>query len=55
MNDKTDMKSVITGWVVLALAYMLGKKHGYGKCVSEVKDIALKGLIDEKKKEEKGS
>lgn len=56
MNDNTNMKTVILGWITLAGVYVLGRKHGREKCVSEVKDIALKQLIDEKKeKEAKGS
>lgn len=56
MNDNTDMKSVIAGWIALAVAFACGKKYGYGKCKNEVKDVLLKQLIDEKKeKEEKGS
>jgi hypothetical protein len=56
MNNNTDMKSVVVGWLALAVAFVCGKKYGYGKCKSEVKDIVLKQLIDEKKKkEEEGS
>ena len=54
MENKTDMKSVFIGWFALAIAFVCGKKYGYGKCVNEVKDVILKQLIDEKK-EEKGS
>ena len=56
MSDNTNMKTVIFGWITLAGVYVLGRKHGREKCVSEVKDIALKQFIDEKKKkEEEGS
>lgn len=56
MSDNTNMKTVILGWITLAGVYVLGRKHGREKCVSEVKDIALKQFIDEKKKkEEEGS
>ena len=54
MNENTGIKSVILGWAMLAGAYILGKKHGREKCINEVKDVVLKGFIDEKK-EEKGS
>ena len=53
MNN-TNMKSVIFGWIMLAGAYVLGRKHGRKDCISEVKDILLKQFIDEKKAE-KGS
>lgn len=52
MNDN-NMKSVIFGWVMLAGAYVLGRKHGWEKCASKVKDVMLKNLIE--KNEEKGS
>ena len=53
MNNNTNMKSVIFGWIMLAGAYVLGRKHGHEKCANEVKDVLLKGFI--KEKEEKGS
>lgn len=53
MNDDTNMKSVVVGWLALAAAYVIGRKHGKEKCMSDVKDVVLKRLIDEK--EEKGS
>ena len=56
MSNNNNIKTVIMGWVTLAAAYALGRKHGRKDCISEVKDIALKQLIDEKKeKEAKGS
>lgn len=54
MNDNNNIKSVIVGWAMLAGAYVLGRKHGWNKCIGKAKDILLKQLIDEKK-EEKGS
>lgn len=53
MSDNNNMKSVIFGWVMLAGAYVLGRKHGREKCMSDVKDVVLNRLI--KEKEEKGS
>ena len=53
MENKTDIKSVILGWAMLAGAYILGRKHGREKCAGDVKDVMLKRLI--KEKEEKGS
>lgn len=52
--SNNNAKSVILGWVMLAGAYVLGRKHGWTACASEVKDVMLKHFIDEKK-EEKGS
>ena len=54
MNNNNNMKTVIIGWLTLAGAYVLGRKHGRKDCISEVKDILLKQFIDEKKAE-KGS
>jgi hypothetical protein len=54
MNNDNNMKSVIFGWIMLAGAYVIGRKHGRKDCISEVKDIVLKQFIDEKKVE-KGS
>ena len=54
MNSNNNTKTVILGWITLAGAYVLGRKHGREKCVGEVKDFVLKQFIDEKK-EEKGS
>lgn len=56
-NNNNNVKSAIFGWVLLAGAYVLGKRHGREKCISDVKDVVLKEFIDEKKKEkeEKGS
>lgn len=51
--SNNNAKSVVLGWVMLAGAYVLGRKHGWMKCASEVKDVILKNLIEEK--EEKGS
>ena len=55
MNENNSVKSAIFGWVLLAGAYVLGKRHGREKCMGDVKDAMLKGFIEEKKKEEKGS
>lgn len=53
MDNNTNMKSVILGWVMLAGAYILGKRHGREKCINECRDKLLKKIIEEK--EEKGS
>lgn len=53
MSNNTNTKAVIIGWITLAAAYVLGRKHGRKDCIGEIKDIALKQLIEEKK--EKGS
>ena len=53
MDKSNSVKTAIFGWVMLAGAYVLGRKHGWTKCASEVKDVMLKKLIEEK--EEKGS
>ena len=55
MNDNTNMKSVIFGWVMLAGAYVIGRKHGWAKCASDVKDVMLKKFIEDEEKKEKGS
>ena len=52
MSDN-NMKSAIFGWVMLAGAYVLGRKHGWNKCANGVKDLMLKQFIE--KNEEKGS
>ena len=52
MSDNTNVKSVILGWVALATAYVIGRKHGRKDCISDVKDIALKQLIEERKEKE---
>lgn len=53
MNDNTNMKSVIFGWLTLAVAYVIGRKHGREKYRNDVRDSLLKKLIEEN--EEKGS
>lgn len=55
MNKDTDMKSVVIGWIALAAAYVIGRKHGRAKCIGEVKDIVLNKFIEEKKEKEEGS
>lgn len=55
MNDGNNMKSVVFGWLMLAGAYMLGKRHGREKCKNDIKDVMLKGFIEKAEKEEKGS
>lgn len=53
MNEGNNVKTAIFGWVMLAGAYVLGKKRGYDKCKSDVKDVLLEVFIDKEK--EKGS
>jgi hypothetical protein len=54
MENGNNAKTAIFGWVVLAGAYLLGRKHGWTKYASEVKDVLLEQLIN-KEKEAKGS
>ena len=49
MNNNTNVKAVIIGWITLGFAYAIGRKHGRKECIEEVKDFVINQLIEEKK------